>query len=311
MNASVEPAIIALHRGEVVMSPLGVGQQLAQARQILGLSVGEVARHLKLSVRQVEALEADAYERFSSLLFVRGYLRNYARLVRLDLESQISRIRPPGSAEPAPRRIASDLQQHSRLPSARTVLLGAVLAGVITVFVVVHQTGREATQARDFERNEVLTNPTAPPASRGAHVPRAQSSQRNGAAARPSQAETKGASGSIKGGQTAGAAAAVAPTTRAALGAQQASGSPAHLSHSSAAEVKLQFDAAAWVEVKDAAGRIVFSRLSKPGSEEVVAGDGPLTLVVRNARHVHVVYQGQAVDLSPHTRFDVARLILQ
>jgi len=65
------------------------GQRLAAARAEWGLSVGEVAKYLNLNVATVEALEEQAYDRLPGLTFVKGYLRAYARLLKLDYEEII------------------------------------------------------------------------------------------------------------------------------------------------------------------------------------------------------------------------------
>ena len=66
-------------------APPGPGASLAHARQALGWSVVEVARQLKLHPRQVEALEKDAFDSLRSPIYVRGFARNYARLVGADV----------------------------------------------------------------------------------------------------------------------------------------------------------------------------------------------------------------------------------
>lgn len=63
---------------------LTTGGRLRAARENRKLSVFDVARELKLQPRQIEALERDDYAVFSSPVFVRGFLRNYARLVGQD-----------------------------------------------------------------------------------------------------------------------------------------------------------------------------------------------------------------------------------
>lgn len=60
------------------------GGRLRASREKLKLSIFDVARELKLQPRQIEALERDDYAVFSSPVFVRGFLRNYARLLGLD-----------------------------------------------------------------------------------------------------------------------------------------------------------------------------------------------------------------------------------
>lgn len=64
----------------------GIGPKLAATRAAKGLSTAEVAAKLRLGVRQVEALEADAFEQLPGEVFVRGFVRNYARFLELDPE---------------------------------------------------------------------------------------------------------------------------------------------------------------------------------------------------------------------------------
>jgi cytoskeleton protein RodZ len=79
----------------------------------------------------------------------------------------------------------------------------------------------------------------------------------------------------------------------------------------SAAEVRLTFDDESWVEIKDATGTVIFSRLNSAGSEQTVGGEPPLDLVIGNARSVRLTYRGKPIDLAPHTRVDVARVRLR
>jgi len=87
-SAGVDPAVA----GSTGVNPLGPGARLATAREAHGFSLGDVARQLKLSVRQVGALERDDYDAFPSRVFVRGFLRNYAKLLQVDLEHQIVQL---------------------------------------------------------------------------------------------------------------------------------------------------------------------------------------------------------------------------
>jgi cytoskeleton protein RodZ len=64
----------------------------------------------------------------------------------------------------------------------------------------------------------------------------------------------------------------------------------------------------AWIEIRDSADRLLVSSLNPPGSERVVRGKPPYSLVIGNASHVHVLYDDKPINLVPHTRADVARL---
>ena len=61
----------------------GPGRQLREARESARLSLGEVAANLRLDKRTIRALEADGYDRLPAPIFVRGYLRGYARLLAM------------------------------------------------------------------------------------------------------------------------------------------------------------------------------------------------------------------------------------
>ena len=75
------------------------GAALLSERRRQGLSLGDVSRQLKLSVRQVEALERDDYSAYKGSLFIHGFIRNYAKLLGLDPEPLIrstdSLLKPP------------------------------------------------------------------------------------------------------------------------------------------------------------------------------------------------------------------------
>lgn len=67
-----------------------VGGLLAQARQAKGMTTAEVADKLKLTARQIEAIEAEEYDKLPAAVFVRGFIRNYARLLGLDADQLLA-----------------------------------------------------------------------------------------------------------------------------------------------------------------------------------------------------------------------------
>ncbi len=70
----------------------------------------------------------------------------------------------------------------------------------------------------------------------------------------------------------------------------------------------MRAEADAWIEIRDASGRMLVATLAPAGSERVVQGRAPFDLVIGNAASVRVTYEGKPVDLRPHTRVHVARL---
>lgn len=67
------------------------GSRLKQEREARALSLPEVARITKIPVRSLERLEDGRFEELPAEVFVRGFLRSYARVVGLDPEETVRR----------------------------------------------------------------------------------------------------------------------------------------------------------------------------------------------------------------------------
>ncbi len=78
-----------------------IGDQLRQAREAQGLSVAEVVDQTKLMTDQIHALEAGDWGAFAAPVYMRGFVRNYAGLLKLDvegvmkgLEAELGQVKP-------------------------------------------------------------------------------------------------------------------------------------------------------------------------------------------------------------------------
>ena len=108
-------------RSDVAASapPTTPGAVLSATRQGHGLSIEQVASHLNLAPRQVMALEADDFAALPGTAVARGFMRSYAKLLRLDpvaLLAMIGDQHPPPSSTPM-RHALSGAFSESRLPS--------------------------------------------------------------------------------------------------------------------------------------------------------------------------------------------------
>ncbi len=68
---------------------IGPGERLQAARIQQGLSLEDVASRMHLSVSILEAIEENNFEEITAPIFVKGYLRAYARIVSLDEDEMI------------------------------------------------------------------------------------------------------------------------------------------------------------------------------------------------------------------------------
>lgn len=122
----------------VVSEP--AGQQLKRAREQKGLSVSAVAdaQHLRPAV--IHAIEAGDYEQIDSELFLKGYVRTYARQVDLDPDAVIATL--DKELEPLRQQRAEaeelnplvDIERRRRQKRRIAKLLFFVLVIVIVVF---------------------------------------------------------------------------------------------------------------------------------------------------------------------------------
>jgi cytoskeleton protein RodZ len=325
--------------GETSADRPAPGALLGAERRRQGLSLGDIARQLKLSVRQIEALERDDYEVFAGMVFVRGFLRNYAKLLQLDADVLLAQL--PGaapaeepSAEPAAAGIVVAGPRRGGRPGMGLLAGAAVL--VVLVLAAIYegrqhetrtgpplgfppQTGVAVPQHPDSPPARLT--PDAPPAGSGTlaqsatdAAPAAGAAPATPAApvASPAPAPLPAEAPAAPAPPPAATAAPAPKPPSPATALQPSAAVPAVPAASSGSgQLRLKFQSEAWVEVKDASGAVIFSQLSSAGSEQVVQGRAPLQLVVGNAHAVQVTYQGRMVDLAPHTRVDVARLVLE
>lgn len=281
----------------VVAARPSVGERLRAGREAKGLSAADVAAALKLSPRQIEALETDNWSGLPGHAFIRGFVRNYARVAQLNSEELLADLDAPA---PMPPRL--DVPQNATAVMPQTGVAqkrdyAAVLAGLVLVAVAVvayYVVPPDLWQSKPEEAPVAANAAPAPlfPPGGQAQID-ADAAPNQGAAA--SAAAQDAASPAVAPAPAGDAAANVAPATAAAA----------------AGALKLRFAQPSWVEIRDRSGQIIFSQLNPAGSERAVDGQPPFALVVGNAAHVSVSYKGREVELQPRSKDDVARITVE
>ena len=82
-----------------------VGETLRRERLRAGLDLENISRDTKISVRMLELIEGDRFEKLPGGVFARSFVRQYARAVGLDEENQY--IKTTGPAIDFHTRVAS------------------------------------------------------------------------------------------------------------------------------------------------------------------------------------------------------------
>lgn len=70
-----------------------VGQELAQARIVLGLSVDEVAQRTRIRAANIKRIDQDDFKKLGADVYVSGWIRSYAEAVGLDPAAMVAKYR--------------------------------------------------------------------------------------------------------------------------------------------------------------------------------------------------------------------------
>lgn len=303
------------------------GMQLAMRRQEWNWTVEQVASQLNLAPRQILAMEADDYGALPGMAVARGFIRSYAKLLKLDSGPMLAQIaKAPGSMEqsiPLRRAIPSTtFQPHRGATRARQggplkVLLvsGVVIAAVLAVtvfsqreqlagFMPAPLTGllerapaaADAPVAGGPADGKVLDTDVAAP------LHQAEPASQPGAAAQAPAGMTP----ELSPPRANVAAASPAPVVSTA----PAASTPASAAQSSNSLV-LSMRQDSWVEVRRADNTTITSRVMRAGSTETFELTGPLSVTVGNASGVNATVRGTPLDLAATTRNNVARISIK
>lgn len=289
--------------------------------------MSDVAQQLKFAPRQLEALEQDRFESLPGGTFVRGMVRSYARLLKIEPEPLLERISGRFAAPDAGTLAARYSQPVPFSDNGRRstfVYLGLSLGVLVLAAGIGYSWYRDHNQSAQLAATQRAAQAAAK-ANAIATAPRAQPKVVEVAAA-PQPAPTPVV--------VAAATQKPAPQVKIEAPAKvtpakvQAEVAPAKVEKVVAVEkvasakvaapltgashrVVIRCEEEAWIEVKDANDRMLVSSLNPKGAERVVRSRGPLTLVIGNPAQVKVVHNDRAVDLIPHVKAGVARLTLQ
>ena len=284
-------------------SGVGVGAALSAARQERGLGLAEVAQQLKFGVRQLEALEADRFDDLPGGTFARGMVRNYARLLKVDPEPLLARLADRFNAPDTSQLAARFSQPVPFSDGARRstlVYFGLSLAILVVVGGVAYQWQHE----RGALNRVAAVKPKAEPARKPAPPAHPVSAP---AAVAPAPAEEAKPVEAKKAPEIKKPAEEKKPVEE----KKAVAAAPAAPVSTGSHRIVLRVESdEAWLEVTDANGRQLVSSLNPAGSERVVQGRGPFTLVIGNASHVRVLHNDREVDLKPYTRVEVARFTI-
>jgi cytoskeleton protein RodZ len=293
------------------------GSRLKAAREASGLHIAALAVLLKVPVKRIESLEADRFDELPDAAFARALACSVCRTLKMDPASILALLPPPPTLAysnhiNAPFRSPRDGPGPSWLSmlSQPAVVAGLVLvAGALVLLLL-----------PDFSTLRLMGDraPTVemPPQATPSTPP---SPTEPVSAVEPglNQTELKPDTALVVPGTLAEASVpaatslaprlavngSAAPAVAADLGSASGAGPAANSSDL----LVLSAAQETWVEVTDARGTVVLRRTLQPGEVAAASGVLPLSAIVGRADSTQARVRGQALDLLPLARNNVAR----
>lgn len=319
-TSAVEPAAAA--------SQTTAGQLLRQAREAAGIELSPLAMSLKVSVKKLEALEADRLDLLPDAVFVRALASSVCRALKIDAapvlallpQSGVPRLDYDESGLNTPFHTPGDVAKTPFLDRLSRPMVLAALAVLLGALVLIFFPSTE-------QRAEIGAIVTRAP---GPASPPAETAPEPVVAAAPAPAAAKAVAPvreaspapvapppapPVKVAKAAEPAAPVAPVARAEAPVAAPAPVAAVTPEVSAVRKKLassgvvifKTSGPSWVEVTDGKGAIQLSRLVEPGEPVGASGPLPLNVTIGRADVTEVLVRGKPFPLADVTRGGVAR----
>ena len=303
-----------------------IGSLLKAARENQGASVGDIAGQLHLRPCIVEDIEADNFGDIASAIYVKGYVKNYARIVQADSE----KIQACLDIQ-LPKTCAPQMQSFSRKTTrqasdGRLIFVTYLIAFILLALLILWWVQKSDTQASvDFSQptmEEMADSPPEPFSTRTLPHPskeRDSGIEHTNIVASPatitamSEIELSDISDDNLVLQ------AVKPDDNVALQSVLSDGNvelqPVALVQpvipaEQYSRLSLSLAADCWINVKDANGKVLINDLKKAGSQLDVEGREPFNLTLGAPQVVTIKLNNEKVSLADYPTGRVARLTL-
>jgi cytoskeleton protein RodZ len=278
--------------------PMLPGDILRYEREQKGLTLEQASNQSRIKPDVLSAIESGETGEIPSV-YLRGYIRNYARFLGVDSSEVESRIQQVKGSEPEMRTVFTMDTRRNR--ADKWLKASSYLAASALIATLAWQFTHEAV--RFSQGDSQLTSANVAPADSSEAVREEMRQDK-----RPANTHLNASIASVEmlsrrgelGGNSpaADAWAAISGTTD-----KDSTGLVVH-------NLSITTSADTWVEISDAAGGQLELDLIRAGSTRKYDGQAPFDIMIGRASAVELGLDGEAVDLGPHTRGNVARMTL-
>jgi cytoskeleton protein RodZ len=310
------------------ISNAGIGCRLAAERDARGWTVEQVASQLNLAARQIQALEHDNFSALPGMASVRGFIRAYAKLLKVDATPLIAMLvteTAPPPIEPlhSRRPLTAPFSDEKHLPpnGARPPLSkpAMIAIGVVVLAAaafVAYQFGGLHLPSMSQTSAETTTSAPSEIATASTQSVPEMPVQESRELAGPSMSVARGNESPPSTPASAPSVAPAVPTAPAAAPAP-ISAQPEKPPAAGKNTLVLKMRQQSWIEIRrvgDAprgTSNVLMSRLDRAGTTETIEVTEPVTVTIGNAGGVDATLRGAPVDLKADAKSNVAHLNLK
>ncbi|MFW5431296.1 MAG: helix-turn-helix domain-containing protein [Methylophilaceae bacterium] len=295
----------------------GCGGVLRAAREAQGTTVTDVANQLRLSGKQIEALEQDNFTALPEATIVKGFIRNYAKLLNIPTDGLLAAytVMAPKKADYSftlDHGINMKITEGKKSNKARYfLLLAGLLLGVGIWFFYQNYVQKPNPINPMPETLEALPELALPMSERNDEITSTELEIPEQSVA-PVVGEQKD---DASNNQLNSVPVAEEPTTVVA-DSEAAEETITETTENTQDAVpapgktRLEFSASqeTWLSVINTSGTEVYNKILYAGNHDVVDVRSPAEIVVGNAHGATLIVNGKSIDLAPYTRVNVARV---
>ncbi|MEL0655606.1 RodZ domain-containing protein [Pseudoalteromonas issachenkonii] len=271
-----------------------VGQILKNHREQANVSIATIAAPLKLSELQIKRLENDEFALLGPITFVKGYIKNYCRELKVDSAPILAMMpAPPEPTKPANMQSFSRRTEKEASDSRLmffSYLILAIVIGSSALWFWQNATPIEEQTSNINVANSIMSERQA---AQPSILQQQQQADIDDESLLESQNTPTGISTSSE------AVTETAPITSNNTSQEDVSST-----------IVMNFNGESWVEIYDGEGEKIAFGVKKAGYIMTVSGTPPFSVVLGKHDAVDITLNGEPVDVSAFPKNRLAKFTL-
>ena len=306
----------------------GPGSQLQSARIDRGLSVEDVANRMHLSNSIIHSIEKNDFDAITAPIFVKGYLRAYARIVLLNEDEMIAQYVEAFSVDDPTLNTTSSMAAELTADDARIKWTTFLVIFVLVVLLGIWWWNKNQNRADVFSLDALQTDTmTQFDAAEGTLLEEVEAVFEITASTTNETFDAQSVDLEPESAAPVEVAVAAAEASPGDSGSEQLpgedisqeqildteiaedSGLISRLAPTGSDQLFITVHADSWADIKDSSGHQLVYDLLRAGQEVEITGKAPFAVFLGNGHGIELTYNNELVDVTSRIRDDnTARL---